>query len=345
LKDQFDPIQTRDGHTVLIDFFQAQDAQGIVDLFKEVYGDGYPIKLYYDQEALVQSNARGDCCSIVAREETGRVVGVTHTVRTAPFENLYESAAGLVLKSYRSQGISKRLQWFLLNRWSASRPEVVGIFGEPVCNHVQLQKTWDDLGAVETGLEVALMPAAAYGREKGGHSRVACMTAYYPLKHRPHSLCLPEVYRETIPFLLQGLREERSFTPAVEPLPQDRPTRYRIRVFDFASLARVTFEDIGKDFEVSLEEIDGERKRQNLQILQVYLNLGCPWIGAAVDLLRTRGYFLGGVLPRWFDEDGLLMQKLFCPPDWDDIQLYTDRAKEILRLIRADRDRVMGQGI
>ena len=330
------PIQTRDGHTVAIDFFQPQDAQGIVELFKEVYGNGYPIKLYYDPEALVRSNTRGDCCSIVAREETGRVVGVTHAVRTAPFEVLYESAAGLVLKSYRSQGISKRLQWFLLNRWPASRPEVVGIFGEPVCNHVQLQKTWDDLGAVETGLEAALMPAEAYGREKGGHGRVACLTAYYPVKHRPHLLYLPDVYSETIPFLYQGLSEERSFTQSVEPLHQDHPTRYQMKIFDFASLARVSFEDMGNDFGLSVEKIDQEAQERGLKVIQAHLRLGCPWIGAAVDVLRTRGYFIGGVLPRWFDEDGLLMQKLFCPPDWEEIQLYSDRAKEILKIVRTD---------
>jgi hypothetical protein len=30
------------------------------------------------------------------------------------------------------------------------------------------------------------------------------------------------------------------------------------------------------------------------------------------------------------------MQKLFCPPDWEGIQLYTDRAKEIVKLVRTD---------
>jgi hypothetical protein len=342
LKDQLDPIQTRDGNTVNIDFFQPQDALGIVELFKEVYGEGYPIKLYYDSEALIQSNARGDCCSIVAREETGRVVGVTHAVRTAPFEDLYESAAGLVLKSYRSQGISKRLQWFLLNRWPVSRPEVVGIFGEPVCNHVQLQKTWDVLGAVETGLEVALMPAEAYGREKGGHSRVACLMAYYPFRNRPQCIFLPDVYAEVLPLLYQGLSEERSFVPSLDPLPPDRQTRYQSRIFNFASLARVTFEDTGKDLGLSLEAIEREGKERNLKVIQIHLKLGCPWIGEAVHVFRSQGYFIGGVLPRWFDEDGLLMQKLFCPPDWEEIQLYTDRSKEILRIIRADYDQVKG---
>ena len=75
---------------------------------------------------------------------------------------------------------------------------------------------------------------------------------------------------------------------------------------------------------------------------QVWLKPGFPRVGAAVNMLREQGYFLGGLLPRWFDHDGLLMQKLFCPPDWEGIRLHTDRAKTILELVREDRDRVTG---
>ena len=57
-----------------------------------------------------------------------------------------------------------------------------------------------------------------------------------------------------------------------------------------------------------------------------------------MDVLRQQGYFFGGVLPRWFDGDGLLMQKLECPPDYDGILLWSDFAKELLEFIRKDRE-------
>jgi hypothetical protein len=56
----------------------------------------------------------------------------------------------------------------------------------------------------------------------------------------------------------------------------------------------------------------------------------------AVDILRSKGYFFGGVFPRWFDEDGLLMQRLVCEPYFDAIQLYSDEAKEILSIVKED---------
>jgi hypothetical protein len=59
-------------------------------------------------------------------------------------------------------------------------------------------------------------------------------------------------------------------------------------------------------------------------------------VGQAVDVLRKRGYFLGGILPRWFDVDGMLMQKITGRPNWEGIQLFSDRAKKILELIKKD---------
>lgn len=334
-------IHTRDGHTVVIDFFRPEDAPGISDLFKAVYGDRYPIRLYYDPEALIRSNMDGDCSSIVARSETGEVVGVTHVIRSSPYEGVYESAAGLVLGAYRKLGINSRLQWFLFHRWIPTRTGVAGIFGEPVCHHTHLQKNWHELGAVETGIEPALLPAGTRAAQNAGSGRVACMAAYRSVSGRPHLVYLPAVYESALRFLYSGLDEERRFSPSTLPLPDERITIFDTSIFDFASVARVTFHETGADLVMALERMEQEALPKGVEVIQVWLKLGSPWIGAAVDVFRDRGYFLGGILPRWFDEDGLLMQKLICAPDWDGITLYTERAKRILEIVRKDRQNVI----
>lgn len=71
----------------------------------------------------------------------------------------------------------------------------------------------------------------------------------------------------------------------------------------------------------------------------MWLNVAGPWVGGAVEILRQNGYFLGGALPRWFDTDGLLMQKIRKRPDWEGICTANDRYKTILDMVRADWDR------
>jgi hypothetical protein len=61
-----------------------------------------------------------------------------------------------------------------------------------------------------------------------------------------------------------------------------------------------------------------------------------PWVGEAVAILRDIGYFFGGALPRWFDSDGLLMQKLICSPDFEGIVLVSEFAKQLLEFIKED---------
>ena len=46
------------------------------------------------------------------------------------------------------------------------------------------------------------------------------------------------------------------------------------------------------------------------------------------------------MLPRWFDGDGLLMQKIRCEPDFDKIMLLSAFAKDLLADIRADHAKV-----
>ena len=55
-----------------------------------------------------------------------------------------------------------------------------------------------------------------------------------------------------------------------------------------------------------------------------------------MDILREQGYFFGALLPRWFDGDGLLLQKLFCLPAFENIVLKSDFPKELLEIIKAD---------
>jgi hypothetical protein len=107
-------------------------------------------------------------------------------------------------------------------------------------------------------------------------------------------------------------------------------------VFDFARVARIAVYEMGNDLAEHLTDLEKQALAQKAAVIQVWLKLSSPWNGPAVDILRSKGYFFGGVLPRWFDEDGLLMQKLLCEPDFDGIQLYSDEAKEIFSIVKED---------
>ncbi len=327
------------GQSITIGLFRPQDAPGVAALFRAVYGDGYPVKRFYDPEALIAAHETGDNYSLTARKSDGTVVGHMALFRSAPHPGLYESGAGLVLPEYRSAGLSRML---LTRLYEQVAPDlgVDAVWGEAVCNHTIMQKAVSPLRNVETGIEVDLMPAEAYEQEQSASGRVASLVCFRDYRPRHQTVYLPPSHEAPLRYIYEVLEEGRTLEISREPLPSHVPTRTWTRTFGFARVSRIEVTAVGGDFDACMEALEQELLAQPTWVIQVHLNLACPWVGEAVKALSRRGYFLGGVLPRWFDEDALLMQKIFGSPDWDGIRLLSDRAREILRLVRADWERV-----
>lgn len=74
-----------------IDFFRSEDAPGIARLFRQVYGESYPISMYYLPDRLIEGNAAGEIISSVARTPTGEIAGHDALVVLDPATRLYEN--------------------------------------------------------------------------------------------------------------------------------------------------------------------------------------------------------------------------------------------------------------
>lgn len=324
--------------------FRPEDAPGIVRLFRAVYGEGYPVRLFYDADALTAANASGHTYSFVARTPKGDVVGVQHLFRSAPFLSLYELGSGLVLREYRKLGMNRRMLDFVYDRWLPGRESVEETFGEPVCNHVTMQKSVMEFKHMETALEVALMPAQAYTTEKSAPGRVAALLVFRCFKPKRVRSVLPRVYEEQLRVLYARLDDDRDLTLADGNSPVEGLSKTDMTIFDFAQVARIAVHKVGTDFAEHLADLEARALAQNVEVFQVWLKLDSPSVTAAVDSCRKKGYFFGGLLPRWFDDDGLLMQKVLCRPQFEDIQLYSDDARELLHMVRNDREQVLADG-
>ena len=319
--------------------FNPEDAEGIVRLFRSVYGENYPIRLFYDPAAIIAANRDGRYVSIVARSSSGEVIGVNHLFPSAPNPSLYELGVGMVLKEYRNLGINGRAFRFIFEEFVPGKPHIEEIFGKAVCNHVFQQKTLPVHQLVETALEVALMPAETYGKEKSATGRVATLDVFRCCHPKPHRVYLPAAYEEPLRWIYAQLDDARQIDLSGREVPDALISKGDLTVFESVQVARMAVHEIGNDFNAFFSDLEARALARNAVVLQAWVNLSTPWVEKAVDTLRDMGYFFGGLLPRWFDEDGLLMQKLLCPPDFDSIQLFSDFSKKLLSVVRADWQR------
>ncbi|MBF0528496.1 MAG: hypothetical protein HQK55_04335, partial [Deltaproteobacteria bacterium] len=293
----------------------------------------YPIDTFYIPEKLIEENRSGAIHSVVARTVSGDIVGHEAIYRSSPPNpNLYEYGVGLVLPAYRETFAFYRINQLLCKKFG--QPGIDGIYGEPVCNHIITQKLCYQAKMPETAVEPALMPAQAYGSDDNT-ARVGCFINARVDRDQLRKLHVPSVYADEIFFILDGLGLQRTLVEA-ESFETEGQASIKIEKFDSAGVARCTVTSHGKNLAERLAELESELIKENYAVCQFFVDLGQPWSGDAVRILRESGFFLGGLLPIWFGHDGFLMQKLFIDPGFDEMKIYSDRGRRLMEMVRED---------
>lgn len=324
-----------------IDYFKPEDAWGIVQCCYSVYGGGYPVDTYYIPDQLIDQTRKGNIHGVVARAAGGEVIGFGALYRsTPPFKRIYEAGQFIVRKEYRNTRAAFEINEFLTKKL----PGEIGLdafFGEVVCRHVIVQKMGARAGATETGIELALMPEEAYETESVQPGRVAGLLIFRVLKDRPHEIFLPEFYMELVDECVRHMGLSRSLEKIGEKSEAAGKSHSECLFFEAAAVARLSMTSVGEDASRVIDDFETAASIKSCKVRHVFLNIGESGVGYAIRLLLSSGYFFGGYLPRWFDTDGLLLQKLACSPNLEAINLYSDRAKDLLRFTLKDRERAL----
>ena len=320
---------------VQIDLFRPTDAPGIAQLFRTVYGESYPVQTFYRPDELIEANAQSRIISMVARADANEIAGHVAFVHSAPYAKSFELASGLVLPAYRKLGLFNQLFDFSY-QVAQKNADIEQVSGDPVCNHVASQKNVLRINHVEYALEVDLMPAQVYAQEQSVQGRVSTLLTICTIQPKPQTVYLPHVYRTELEFLYADFGNTRTFLLSESDLPKANLTQTKMDIFDTAQVARITIYSLGADFANVVTQLEDKARAKNVVVFQMWLPLASPSIDAAIDILRARGYFFGGLLPRWFDNDGLFMQKVMQKPNWEGITLYTERAKKITEWVKQD---------
>lgn len=324
------------GEKYTVGHFEPADAPGVTRLFYAVYGDGYHIDTFYIPEKLVAENRCGNIHSAVARLASGDVVSHIACYRSSSTNpHLYEFGLGLTLPAYRGSMAFFRLSKLVLEL--ARKNGIDAFYGETVCNHLITQKLSAVMKYLETALEPALMPARAYEMEHSADGRVGCLLYFDVDRDSNRKLHVPAAYQNELAFLLEGLNLDRELV--FSAAPTGGQADIEVTRFEFAGVARCTITSPGADLPARLAELERELRAEGYVLIQFFIDLGKAWSGGVVEQLRAQGYYLGGLLPVWFGDDGLLMQKHFVDPEFDGLKILTDRGRSLVEMVKRDWER------
>lgn len=321
------------------------NAHHVGTVFRSIYGEGFPVKDVYQPDVLVREIESGRLLSGLALDEAGIPAGYISMFKVAPNPLLWEAGNVVVAPAYGQTDVSSHLVRYCFGMITDRRVEADGVFSEAVCCHYFSQLHTSKLGMVDCGIELDQLDGASFRDGKSNKAqteRVSCVLNFLEVTTPSQPEYVPDLYDEIIRRLAAPLKP-RVFLKSTGGLPVEGVTGKTEAYYASARTWKVGISTVGADWAEVVREILGEAQKREVVSLQVTINTACPHIDSAVAALRENGFFFGGLVPRWFGTDGLLMQKLFgSRTDYDETKLYSSTAKELLAFIRSDREAVSG---
>jgi len=320
-----------------IEFFSPADAEGIVALFHVVYGENFPVQAVYDPAEIIRQDMSGESHRLVAKNDAGDVVGHIAVFRSnARNPELFEAGLLMVRPDFRQTDLAFSLFTALVQSL-IPRYSIGSVWGEAVCNHLFTQQMAVREGFLEMALEMNLMPAESYtaphGQSVGG--RVSVLPIFHLPVRTPQTLYLPARYEDYLRFLYAPIEDSYTFLISGDKLPSGK-TSGDIEFLKKPAIARITIDTVGDDFMDWISRTESQVTSDGAAVIQWYLHLNWPYIGAVTDILFESGSFIGGVLPVWFGSDGLFMQKVIGEPFFEGTHVYSKRAKKIKEYVMND---------
>lgn len=316
------------------------EAPAVVDLYRAVYGDHFPIKEMYDPKFIIRQQEEGLMYRVVAVDASDKVLAHHAMYRLAEtYRGLYEAGQGMVYPEHRGKGFSNVLQEYIA-RTLAAAVRVEEFWGESVTNHVMMQKAALNVGVKESGIELEVMPAESYQAEKSAPGRVGAVVCFLVVKEKPQTIFLPDPYAQLLKKIYENGKRNRKFAAGVQVLPEGVRSRYTDTFISSAGVLRISLFEAGKDLSDVMTGLVKKYTASGAVVLQVLLPLDKPWSGAATEALNRQGFFFSALVPRWFDGDALMLQKLIHPTNYDEMKIHSDFAKEMLKFVIDDRIRV-----
>lgn len=321
------------------------NAHHVGSVFRSVYGEEFPVKSVYDPGLLLDEIRSGRLIAALALDSEKKPGGYVSMFQSAPNPRLWEAGNIIVVPVHARTRLSSQLADYFFNVAFHGAAHADGLFGESVCSHYFSQFYAIKNHMIDCALELDQMDGGGFKDKKSnkaGAARVSCVLSFREGTDMPDPEYVPIRYDQILRHIAGSLRV-RTLLASAATIPDEGETVTEERYFEYARTMKIAVSEIGGNWPEKVKNILADAKNRQLICLQVVLNMACPHVGAATDILWEEGFFFGGLAPRWFGTDGLFMQYLFgSATEYDTIKLYSKTAKELLAFIRSDREAVRG---
>ncbi len=320
---------------------RSEDAVEISRTIYRTYGYTYPNEDLYYPEKIIELNRSGNLISVVSVDKkTKKVVG--HYALECPnLISIAEIGQAVVSPSYRGFDLMARMRAVLEKK--ARELKLEGIVAQPVTSHLFSQKVNIKNGLSVCGIAFGLVPKELSFKKIKSEKltqRETCMLYFQALCYRKRVLSIPFPHKEVIKRIYSRL----GFTYTL--LTNAMPTtdgNIKTKYYSSWGYGVITVVDLGaKNIQDIKNALNHLRFEMSADVIFLYISLERAVIDRLVEDVQKIGFFFCGVVPSFLEgEDALRFEYLNTKISLDNIEIEGEDAKELVRYINTQRQRVM----
>ena len=305
----------------------------IYDAYRYTYVNEH---LYYP-DRVVALNEAGDMVSAVASAADGEVAGHAALVFPEDTHEVADLAVVATKAKFRGQSVARRLGEYL--DAEALARGLHGLFIEEVTVHTFTQKFCHRLGFVDSGFLLAYSPAtmAFEGIAGEASARRSVILGFKYLTETPVTrVHAPRRHREAIAGIYDRLGVKVDFAPLSRVAHRGEP-QLDVSVNPRRAVATVRIPTYGRDLAQHIRSEVLRQLRDNVAVVNVYLDLSRPGTGRVAAALEDAGFLFTGILPGGRSGDWLILQYFNgVLVDYDAMQVEDQATCDLLAYIRAN---------
>ena len=274
----------------------------------DCYGYSYAGEFVYYPDRLAAMNESNQLLSAVAAvRDTGEIGGHCALV----FHNALPAEFGIAVtkQKYRGYGIARQLGEYLENE--ACRLKLSAVHAKEVTVHPYTQKFCQKIGFRECGFLLAHSPKALLFKgiqDQSIQRNSDILTLKILCELDARELYLPEQHAAFIEYIYENLGVQMKWQRSDAVPTADRKTVMNATVHSIRSLCEIHVPHCGDDAVQLLKQELRRVRREEVQVVELFVNLTDPCTPWVVSQAEKLGFFFTGVLPETAGGDSIVMQ-------------------------------------
>ena len=296
---------------IVIRQMRSDDGAALARCLYRVYKYSYMEHAYFPEKIkeLIESGLQ---VSMVALDPENEVVAHQMYTKSDPGSLVAELGTGIVDPRYRGRGLFEKIKKTSIDY--AREQGLYGLFIESVTIHPFSQKANLALGARETGILLAFVPASITFRKiaESQEQRQTLVLMYNRLNQEPARTFYPPVQHRSV---IAKIYENGGFDRSVGGVPENQRdmgafSHIEIKANHGMGLAFFRLMQYGRDFQDCIRYHLREMCYQKIEVLYLDLPLSDPATVQSCAAAEVLGFFFAGIIPELDNGDVLRLQYL-----------------------------------